>query len=457
MCHTLLRTLALAAFLTACQSNPAQTVTPSPAQTSPTQLSPTQTSPAAAQPPSNTPALDHTAVQKLICGATTPCILTDLQPAKDPAGTLHIAEVAFIADAATNPRWKEAKVDDPGNCNPWSLFLVDASKTPLSATKVADFCNDGYGAAFLGEDRWEVQDGRLSVTIVGGSNWRWGETKILDLKTLQVIAKNTDGYWAPFHQIFEEHTWDFQKFAGKSTWSVLVCETEETTLENQSVIIPSLTLPPDFVGSTWKTTSLGSCAATLDSSAKHGFVVHGQPALDGSNDATMKIIASDDGHLFVEILDDQLRASTTGKWIHADHLELWVSPNYLPRMQHECVNPEDKTGTWQWGIDALDGTVHTAFGKPPHALHAERVAIPGGVRFKVKLPPDTRSLAVIYSDSDDGQSQERLLATSTFKFARLHTMASLTPFDAKNITCTTEGGALKAHVPPMSDVLGMAP
>jgi hypothetical protein len=369
---------------------------------------------------------------------------------------LYIAEVAYIADPAANPGWKGVNFDDRLSCNPWSLFLVDASNSLPRTTKVAHFCNDGHGAAMVGEDNWEVQNGLLTVTTNGGSNWRWGETHILDLNTLRVIARNTDGYFAPFHPIFEDNSWDFQKFAGKSTWSFLICETEEQTLENQSVAIPSLALPADFVSNGWKSTSLGTCATSLDSAASHGFIVHGQPAAN-TQDATMKLVVSEDGHLFVEVQDDQLQPSTTGKWIHADHLELWTSSQYVPRMQHECVDPEDKKGTWQWGIDALDGTLHVAHGKPPHKLVAERVAMEGGVRFKVKLPPETNALTVIYSDSDDGKSQERLLATSTFKFARLHTMGSLTPINAKQVTCAVQGGVLTSQIPPISDVLGMAP
>jgi len=65
------------------------------------------------------------------------------------------------------------------------------------------------------------------------------------------------------------------------------------------------------------------------------------------------------------------------------------------------------------------------------------------VRVRLRLPEGVwQAITVVYSDSDDGVKQERLLATSQFAFPQAATLGVLHPIDPKQATCVVENGAL---------------
>ena len=386
--------------------------------------------------------------QKSICGSVKgPCTVTDFKAAGDATKQLYVAEVAFLEKPESG--WKEPNHDLENQCNPWALYAMNAA-TPATPVVIGRFCNEGYGASGIGEDFWEVKDGRVSLSQTGGSNWRWSESKTIDLTSNTLVQKGSDNYFATNPNAGEQQSWDFAKFVVTSAWSVWPCGSDEdSSKEFRALSIPRTTLPKAFTGGGWKTTGTHTCATALDATAGVGFVTHGEKST--AADTSMKVVA-DGNTVFVEVTDDTLVASATGKWIHGDHLEVWASPEEPIKMEMSCVDLTTKGKAWQWGIDALSGTVQEAYGKPSAKLTAERAAFAGGVRFKVTLPAEAKSVTVIYSDSDDGQKQERLLSTSDFKFATVQTMGNIVDLDAKYATCKEDGGVLVKTITPMGPV-----
>ncbi len=102
----------------------------------------------------------------------------------------------------------------------------------------------------------------------------------------------------------------------------------------------------------------------------------------------------------------------------------------------------------QWGLMA-DGTVQAGHGDPdPTAIHARVRAIPDGHRFVITLPAGSERLTVVFSDSDDGASQERLIATSTLQPGNAHTLSHVQGFDA---ACTPAGQVKASWDPRFAD------
>ena len=111
-----------------------------------------------------------------------------------------------------------------------------------------------------------------------------------------------------------------------------------------------------------------------------------------------------------------------------------------------CFQPDPDAKALQWGI-ALDGQVYKAHGAPV-ASPTVRVTRTDGTRFRIVLPDEGTGLTVVYSDSDDGARQKRLIATSKLEFGRTWTIGGVTTIGAGRATCVVTGGALRPKVAP---------
>ncbi len=386
-------------------------------------------------------------VAELVCGGKSPCKVMLVQPT-DLDG-LFMAEVSYHPNPQDDGRWKDPDHDAEDWCHPWELYRVDVSTGSLETKRIAYFCNDGYGASGVGENVWDVTNGQIEVSTNGGSNWRWWQGSAMDLRNSTITKDYAQHYFASAPDVFDSQGWDYENFSGAAAWSMMMCDTE-SIVEFEPRLIPMVALPPAFSEGGWAQTGLGECASVFDASGSNGFVTHG--ATSTAADTRMKVVTGNDGLLFVEVLDDELKSSQTGNWIHADHLEVWVSTTEQPRLEMGCVEPQ-KPVLWQWGIDATDGQVNPAYGKPG-PLKAEVKRFDGGTRFRVELPTETKHIAVVYSDSDDGKTQERLLATSPLKFGDHYTLGSFKQLDPKRVTCEVDGQSLKRTNHPYDGLLG---
>ena len=158
---------------------------------------------------------------------------------------------------------------------------------------------------------------------------------------------------------------------------------------------------------------------------------------------SFSVVRAQSGELFVEVQDDRWTGPSK-KWLLDDHLELWLATG-LSGSQKECSDPK-APGAKQWGVRVADGAVFPAFGDPTEKLEVERVDVQRGkakaVRFKLKLPPSFDAVSVVYSDSDDGKSQKRLIGTSKLKLGVADTLGTWWVVKPEQAVCEVKEKAL---------------
>ena len=92
---------------------------------------------------------------------------------------------------------------------------------------LTEACNNGYGAAGVGEDDVSVDADTKTFTRrqSGGSNWRWEETTTLGLDPFRVVSNGKSTFWV-LDEDGTSESWDlnYDTLQGKETWSVPDCE-----------------------------------------------------------------------------------------------------------------------------------------------------------------------------------------------------------------------------------------
>jgi hypothetical protein len=239
--------------------------------------------------------------------------------------------------------------------------------------------------------------------------------------------------------------WDWSGYVGRVEWYQPDCpeygepgewEDEDLYVYNP---IPLADAGEDYADAGWRETPIGSCGLTMDASGtlNRGFVVHGKPGKPA--DGSMSVVFISPTEMVVQIRDD---ARVLGKksWLTGDHLEVWVgedsdgSGQCLPD-----VNPPS-----QWAIGLSSGSVFPAFGDPPkEALTVERhEAGSHVVRLKVTFGDKPDLVTVVFSDSDDGKKQERLLATSRLHHGETYTLGKVFAIPPDRAVCKIVDGRL---------------
>lgn len=384
-----------------------------------------------------------------LCQGRGPCFVESVAD----AGTDGQGRALQVVHLVLGPH--DASWSDPAMwgdaCTPheyWSI--VDGAVRPQRLLRL---CNDGYGAAGMGEDTVTVSDNRLVHTQGGGSSWRWSTTHEIRLWPLTLLSEGESGIWTLGSNV-EASSWSWTAFAGDESWFSPVCDDEgnppdygigmgSEAPQLSYMLVPQLAELPDV---DWSTTALGTCAAAIDSAGARGFVVHGDPT--GDDDASMKVLMVGPREIVVEIRDDRW-VDGAASWLHDDHIELWVADRRpAHRYGEHCL--EDDQSDRQWGIRVADGEVFAAHGNPPVppvVTLAQPAAGPGTTaRLVIRLPGDHGAITVVYSDSDDGESQERLIATSPVKFGRSETLGSFQLVPPTKATCVPRDGALAVQL-----------
>lgn len=317
--------------------------------------------------------------------------------------------------------------DDAHSCGEYWLVDVGAAKRP----GIAELARQCEG------DKWETStavDANDMTFGYGGQSvytttqtTEWTTIGLDPVRLVKVERTSTTG------REDRSETWSSDDFAGDLDLGLFYCagkvpadagargsESNVPDVEIQSVRIPRPSLPPPFLAEGWKTTGLGRCGARVG--GDRGFTVHG--AKGPAADSSMRIVFSSQGDLFVEVTDD--RFVTGGKsWVKDDHLEIWAaSPP-----ESGCVDPSEKSPALQWGIRVADGQVFPGFGGPTampkiEIARANEKTIRLRVTFAANALPGPR-FTLVYSDSDDGIHQERLIATSELVFGKWWTMGEM--------------------------------
>lgn len=380
---------------------------------------------------------------ELLCKGKSPCqVQTVYDAGKSAKGTaLKVVEVGLHhqADGATRPLW-EAGMEDSELCYTNQYWLVEEGASPVMVFEV---CNDGYGASGVGEDWIKVEPNRMTHDQYGGSASRWTAHTVWSLSPLRVVETGGGGFmtWNP--EAVNDTVTSWERFEGRKTNGMGACNADGMPgdegvpiTEFASSLIPSLPALPGDRG--WKDTRLGTCALTVDSAGAGGFITHGKPG--DASDAKLRALLVSGRVLYVEVEDDAY-ALGAPKWLHDDHVELWLAPKDAIGYP-DCFDPKKAT-VYQWGL-MLDGKVQAAHGKPKDTPKVEAVKVDDRTyRLRVELPTDFDALTVVYSDSDDGKSQERLLSTSKLTFGEAHSLGGVFEVgDKAPVECRLKGDTL---------------
>jgi hypothetical protein len=366
-------------------------------------------------------------------------------------------EVEAVKWEAESPTLVSSETEDnmpPAHgsfCHRYEHWLVVTAGQQWTSQLLFASCNDGNGAAGVGVDRVAVEDGGAEIEHSGGSTTQWGATYDVSLDPPRVRSLRWSELFTLSPQ-FENGTWDWERFAGQIDWTAPRCMSngeppdersdDEEVETNKFDPIPDLPLDPAFTEGGWRTTGLGGCAASVDSAGKDGFVVFGDAG--AADDASLRVVASKKV-LYVEIHDDRW-VGPSSNWVADDHLELWTSRASDMTYTARCIAPPD-TAAKQWGVRVVDGQVFAGYGHPdPGEIQVARAAAPGVVRLRIALPKEAESATVVYSDSDDGKHQKRLIATSGVRFGAGETLSGFYAIRPDQAVCETRNGRLEPRL-----------
>lgn len=388
-----------------------------------------------------------------LCAKREPCTVVEtLDAGKDAQGRpLQVKHLELgWADVETSDEFlgrkfgpggrKEEGSRAEGQCEAAEWWLVRPSQP---AQLLLSVCNNGYGAAGVGEDSVTVADNRFTHEQSGGSRQRWSVTRTLQLSPLWLVIEGHRSSDAMAEEGKEDGDyWDFETMRGEVVRAAPECEPGEPSLGERTLpYLPQVQMDKAYLQGGWKQAGLGTCGFESGN-----FLLGNQ---DDPKDASLKALLVAADTLLVEVRDDKW-TGPSAKWLNDDHVEVWLAP-LPPQELTGCGKPTDEQKPSQWGIRIADGKVFPAFGAPKKTIQVERAELPGkqGYRLKLKLPTPFRGISVVYSDSDSGKKQELMLATSLVKFGRPETLNPVRVVSPSEATCAVKNGELSVVPAPV--------
>ena len=225
-----------------------------------------------------------------ICGKRATCNVTALHK----AGSASVAEIHLGLkdkpdDAPDNGCMLDSYDKHDGGTEYWLLGAA-----PL---KLLALCNDGYGAAGVGEDHVTFGDNRMTHDEVGGSAWRWQSTEVFSLAPFRALS--TDG--CSFNDVGPDtgtqtvtdevkfratviaknpsaHFSDDDGVGCPDTTPAMFAKPVPYPAPKAVMAFPVLAPANNADLKVPMGTVLGSCATSLSTSGKSGFVTFGKPA-----------------------------------------------------------------------------------------------------------------------------------------------------------------------------------
>lgn len=379
------------------------------------------------------------AVGQALCGTRAECrVVARSDAGRDAAGrALTVVEIGWPDTNGNNRECMSLRRQ---------VWLLAGGEPPR---RVLELCNDGYGAAGIGEDELTVGPNTLTHARSGGSAWRWSIVRTIQLSPLAVLRSEGDGWWTVGPNR-EDRTWDWTRLAGRRSWWSPPCLPAGQTLSDEEGEAPS-PLPFEYapipraaaeaMPAGALQAELGSCAFQVDAGGATGFVLRGRADPAAAAREYMRILAIGDRDVLITVGSGPWRTGAAN-WIHDDHLELWMGQlgGYI---QH-CIGRE--TSPSQWGIRIGDGRVFQGAGpgerRPEVVARRERRA--GSARivtFHLRLPPDTHAFTAVLARGD-GRRQGRMVATARVRFGEASSLGSFEHIPAAALRCAVRDGRL---------------
>ena len=400
------------------------------------------------EPESAVAVVDEPAVVETLCGGRDPC----QEIAAFDAGIVDTRSLT-VFEVALHDRGEEGRQPNLDDCAPFEYWLVESEEGQMvDHTKLRRLCNDGYGIRRLGEDDVEVADNAFSHHQSGGSNWMWAASDIIQLAPLKVIEEHRSGYWT-LGPNRRDQSWDWTGPGGHTEWTAPHCGDQEGELGPGEIPehgtyhydqLMQIELDDDFRDGGWRETEFGDCSTLVDSGprgddAGGGFVVHGDPG-DGDK-ASFRAVMGSSTELFLEIRDTEWVVGADS-WIYDDHVEIWTGPQTDYSMS--CLEPDAPS---QWGISLFDDAIYPGYNDPlPEALDVQRHLVGGDdpemIRMKITFESSPDAVTIVYSDTEDGERQERLIATSDLRHGDAASLGAINEISPDDARCDVVDGRL---------------
>ncbi|MBB3228908.1 hypothetical protein FHW69_003556 [Luteibacter sp. Sphag1AF] len=380
-----------------------------------------------------------------LCKGVTPCEVRDVKPAgRSEAGKdMKVVRLWLGESVGKGDNLQKCgdydDGDEHGHMQFWLLGGRDGKR------KLLDLCNDGYGAAGVGQDTVEVKPNLFIHTQNGGSAWRWGNSANVKLDPLTVLSEESSSYWN-MGENNSNMAWDWTTFTGKADWFVPTCNAAGEAPEPQSVGGGDVSYPykpiprmesADLPGGAAQA-MLGTCSVQVGADGKGGFLLRGkdQPA----SSAWMRVLGVGKDELMVTVGGADWTHGASN-WIFDDHLELW----FAPEPSSTCMSSDAVLS--QWAVGIADGTLRQGYKAKPETgpkLLSRTTGADHAVTYRFKLPADlysTNSISVVLS-LGNGTKQLRMVGTSPVKLGKATTMGGFFDVAAGGARCEVEGGQL---------------
>ncbi len=379
------------------------------------------------------------AYARLLCAGRARCKVASVTKVDPDAGRAQVVVTVLTSDPDPDAAF-------PG-CTPAEHWLVTGSadkpaRRQLLASGFSGQCASVGDSASISTSTFDYED-----MCGGGHADHYTHDNSLTLAPLGFAAENgSDAMRFPDTNVVDSR-WSWLDFAGSGSAGYFRCDASGDALPDNApagptvkwVTVPALpTIVPGVV-------HLGSCATFVDGT-RNGFTIHGKPG--ATADASFRAVIAG-RELLVEVTDDHWVGP--GKdWTFDDHLELWLVDTASPQVLDKCEDLHASDAE-QWGVRIADGAVFSASGHPRDKLSVRRsptTAKDGEpVLLAITLPawfdPKTSGITVVYSDSDDGVTQKRLIATSELQFAQRWTIGHVRRIAPHEASCIVKDGRLE--------------
>lgn len=376
---------------------------------------------------------------KSLCRAAKgPCTVLATEPAGADLEGHDLAVVRLVL--------ADGDLDGPppasAPCVPQEVWLVRSKAgKKVDERRILELCNDGYGAAMIGEDRITVGANVLVHTVTGGATWRWSRTTELQLSPLRPLLEHEEGWFAdPNHGTRNRGAtrWDWGRFEGRVEWTTpLECGGEER-ISGAYGPIPRVGVPGSD-GTAWREAALGKCALHVDATGAGGFLVDGEPG--DAEDSGLAVLFGEPTTLWIEVTDD-VRVDAADDPLAVDHVEIWIGP---ARNVWSAACQPDGTGAGAWRIPLAGDQPATWLGPADAGVQAPSVDRVGS-RMRVQLAEPPAAISVAFSDSDDGVAPERVIATSALRAGDARTLGGVFEVRPDRATCAVVDGRLEPVV-----------
>ncbi|HVH73875.1 MAG TPA: hypothetical protein VM755_03070 [Stellaceae bacterium] len=378
-----------------------------------------------------------TAAQKsTICGVRPTCTIAKRYDAGRSASgaALSVLEVRLgIADKPADGPDSGCRSEDKPDGGREYWLLEDAAPPK----QVLKLCNDGYGAAGVGDDMVTVTANRLVHTQVGGSAWRWESTLTFTLSPWRAIAERDcsfnvlspktgaitviDYLTMRARSVAKDSASSQGEDVGCPDWPAgarrhFAAQPVPGVFGAYSIVAPNL----GGDGGTAKIpsgTAIGDCVPAMTTAGRNGFMAFGNPAPPGQA-AEIRVIAGSLNSLLIQVFDPEANAQSLRAGRSATdlpHLEIWTGRNT------ESVRTRLPLGDLTQTTVDLNGKVYPGHGRTEAAPAVERwpardAAGRPVVVLRLDWAKDTQFLygvAIAYSQAKAGK-RARMVATTGF-------------------------------------------